>query len=146
MKTFLTIIIFNLLFFSSVTGQGADSVKFKSLLPYYFHLTYLKDDNAILIDVREFFEFRRVRIKDAVNIPSSANLEVAADTIDKQCGLFLYCTTGYRSKKVARYFYDKGFVNLFSLDGGIMAWKKDGFPVERNRLRTRDSRRRKERL
>jgi hypothetical protein len=82
MKAFPVIIIFILIFSSSITGQVPDSVKFKSLLPYDFHLTYLKENKAILIDVREFFEFRTSRLTDAVNIPSSGNLGSAADTID----------------------------------------------------------------
>lgn len=136
MKTFPVIILYLLIFCNLITGQVPDSVKFKSLLPNDFHLTYLKEDKAILIDVREFFEFRRGRLKHAVNIPSSGKLKFAADTIDKQCTLFLYCTTGYRSKRVAVFFHDNGFSKLYSLDGGIVAWKKDGLPVEKKRLRT----------
>jgi len=135
MKAFPVIIIFILIFCSSITGQVSDSAKFKSLLPYDFHLTYLKEDKAILIDVREFFEFRRARLKDAVNIPSSGNLGFAADTIDKECALFLYCTTGYRSKRVAEFFHDKGSHKLYSLEGGIVLWRKDGFPVVRRKIK-----------
>jgi rhodanese-related sulfurtransferase len=118
---------------SSVT----DSVTFRSLPPYYFHLDYLKEDKAILIDVREFFEFRRTRIKDAVNIPSTRSFQIPADTIDKACALFLYCTTGYRSTRAARYFSEHGFTKVYSLDGGIIAWKKDGFPVIRKKIKRR---------
>lgn len=121
--------------FFPVNGQVQDSVKYKLLEPYDFHLTYLKEENAILIDVREFFEYKKKRIKDAVNIPSSGNLEFAADTLDKESVLFLYCTTGYRSKNVAKKFSEKGFHKVYSLDGGIVAWKKDGFLVERKKIK-----------
>ena len=93
-----------------------------------------------MIDVREFFEYRGRRIRDAVNIPSSGNLEFSADTIDKNCALFLYCTTDYRSIRVARFFYDHGFRKVYSLEGGIVAWRKDGFPLEKKRLRRRNYR------
>jgi len=135
MKTFPVIIIFILIFCSPIPGQVPDSVKFKSLLPNDFYLTYLREDKAILIDVREFFEFRKVRLKYAINIPSSGKLEFAADTLDKRGALFLYCTTGYRSKRVALFFHNKGFNKLYSLDGGIVRWKKDGFPVVRKRIK-----------
>ena len=143
MKAVISITIFILLFCCKITGQGKDSIIFKSLEPYDFHLEYLKTDTALLIDVREFFEYKKSRIKDAVNIPSSGNLKFASDTINKQCALFLYCTTDFRSKRIAREFYDLGFHNLYNLEGGISAWKKDGFPVERKRLRAKDARRRK---
>lgn len=138
MKTFQLIIVFVLILSGQITGQVPDSVKFKSLRPYDFHLAYLKEEKSMLIDVREFFEFRVTRIKDAVNIPSSGNLKFAADTLNKEYALFLYCTSGYRSKKVAGFFYNKGFSKLYSLDGGIVAWRKEGMPVMKKRIRNRD--------
>ncbi|MBE0668787.1 MAG: rhodanese-like domain-containing protein [Bacteroidales bacterium] len=137
MKTISIISVFILVLCSKIAGQVDDSVKFKSLEPYDFHLAYLKQDTAMLIDVREFFEYKKSRIKDAVNISSSGNLKFAADTLDKECALFLYCTTGFRSKRAARDFYDLGFLKLYNLDGGIVAWKKEGFAVEKKRLRKR---------
>ena len=135
MKPTSIILFFFLIFYRSTVGQVPDSVKFKSLSPYYFHLTYLKEEPALLIDVREFFEYRGSRLRSAVNIPSSDNLEISTDTIDNKCALFLYCTTDYRSKRVARYFYDHGFRRLYSLEGGIVAWKKEGYRVVRKKVR-----------
>jgi rhodanese-related sulfurtransferase len=135
MKIFI-VIIFNLLSCCSyLAAQVPDSLKFQSLTPDEFQKRYLADKNAILIDVREFFEFRRTRIKNAVNIPSSGNLELAADTLDKNASLFLYCYSGTRSRKAARVFYDKGFSKLYSLDGGITLWKKEGKRVDRRRIK-----------
>ncbi len=142
MKTIPVIIFFILIFCKPLACQVPDSVKFQSLDPYYFHLNYLKEDPALLIDVREFFEFRGNRLKDAINIPSSGNLEFAADTLDKNCALFLYCTTDYRSIRVARFFYDQGFRKLYSLEGGIVAWRREGMPVEKKRIRRKDTRHR----
>jgi rhodanese-related sulfurtransferase len=135
MKTFSVIGIIILVCCSSIAGQVPDSLKFKSLLPKDFYLTFQKEDKAILIDVREFFEFRKVRLKDAINIPSSGNLGNAADTLNKESALFLYCTSGFRSKKAAKFFYDKGFPRLWSLEGGIVEWKKEGMPVDRKRVK-----------
>ena len=137
MKKVPVITIFILVFCNQISGQVADSIKFQSLEPYDFHLAYLTEDTAMLIDVREFFEYKRKRIKDAVNIPSSSNMEFAGDTIDKECALFLYCTTDYRSIRVARKYIDMGFSKVYSLEGGIVAWKKDGFPVEKKRVKKR---------
>jgi rhodanese-related sulfurtransferase len=92
----------------------------------------------LLVDVREVFEYKGKRIRDAVNIPSSGNLDFASDTIDKEYALFFYCTTDYRSNKVARFFYDKGFRKLYSLDGGIARWKKEGMEVEKRKKRGKD--------
>ncbi len=120
---------------SAISAQVPDSVKFQSAEPYYFHLNYLKTDPALLVDVREFFEYKRSRIKDAVNIPISSSLKKAADTIDHNCAMFLYCTTDSRSDWVAKKLYDLGFRKVYSLKGGLVAWKKEGYPVERNRIK-----------
>jgi rhodanese-related sulfurtransferase len=133
--TLFTILLFAA--FSRTSAQVTDSLKYKSLDPYYFHLNYLKEEKAILIDVREPFEFRGKRLKDAVNIPASGNLEFAADTINKEFALFFYCTTDYRSKRVAVKFYDYGFRKIYNLEGGIVAWRKEGMGVSRRRVRSR---------
>jgi rhodanese-related sulfurtransferase len=135
MKTILFIFLFFLIITNDLTSQVPDSLKYLSLLPEEFKAAYLKDDKAVLIDVREFFEYRRSRIKGAVNFPSSGKPESAADTISKERSLYLYCTSGFRSKRVAKSFYDLGFRRLYSLDGGIVAWKKAGLLVEKRRIR-----------
>jgi rhodanese-related sulfurtransferase len=121
-----------ILFGGILSAQSYGPIKYQSLEPYYFHMEYLKADSAIMIDVREHFEFRGKKIRDAVNIPSSNNLEYSADTISKNYSLFFYCTTDYRSRRVAEYFHDQGFDKVYNLEGGIAAWKSDGFPVTKH--------------
>ena len=135
MKTSLPLIVLLTVLCQELSGQSADSVKYVSQEPYDFHLTWLKTDKALLIDVREFFEYKKSRIKDAVNIPSSGNLEFAGDTLDKELSLFLYCTSGFRSKRVAEKFGVMDFARVYNLEGGFKAWKRDEFPVERKKKR-----------
>jgi rhodanese-related sulfurtransferase len=135
MKLSIPLLFLLFIFCFESSGQTVDSVKYKSLEPDNFHLAWQKTDKAMLIDVREFFEYKKTRIKGARNIPSSGNLDFAADTLRKDLSLFFYCTTGYRSKRVSAKFAEKGFANIFNLEGGIKAWKEDGFPVERKKLK-----------
>ena len=126
-------------------AQSPDSAKYQSLDPYYFHLEYLKQDPALLIDVRQSFEYRGKRIKDAINISSSRDLEITADTISKETAFFLYCSTDYRSIAASELLYKKGFRKLYNLEGGIVAWRREGFPVEKGKVKTAKSQRRKTR-
>ena len=135
MKTKLILLIGFLVLLNEVTAQVPDSLKYISIGPGEFQKALQNDDKSLLIDVREFFEYKKSRINNAVNIPSSGDLDVSADTLNKESSLFLYCTSGFRSKRVAKYFYDKGFLKLYSLDGGINAWKKEGLPVNRKKIR-----------
>jgi rhodanese-related sulfurtransferase len=134
----LTFILLNL--FSVVipaTAQSSESLKYESVDPYEFHMLYLLSDSALIIDVREPFEYRGRRIRDAINVPSSGNLEFASDTIDRNYILLFYCTTDWRSIRVAEYFSDHGFRKLYSLEGGIVAWKKDGYPTVKREKKKR---------
>ncbi|MDP4224393.1 MAG: rhodanese-like domain-containing protein [Bacteroidota bacterium] len=133
MKSIYGLILSLFLNAASLYSQIPDSLKFQSLGPHDFQLQYQKTDYAILIDVREPFEFKGKRIKGAINIPTSGNIERAADTLNTQYTLFLYCTSGVRSSRVAKTLYDKGFRNLISLRGGIVAWRKERMPVIKGR-------------
>jgi len=134
-------LLLNILFFLAIVmkagAQNPDSAKYQSLDPYYFHLQYLKEDPALLIDVRQFFEYRGRRIRDAINITSSRELLTLADTLRGNTSFFLYCTDGFRSKRAAELLYEKGFRKLYNLEGGIVAWKRDGFPVVKGKVKKR---------
>jgi rhodanese-related sulfurtransferase len=135
MKFFPVLLLFYLAGLLQLEGQVPDSLKYQSLKPYDFHLLYLQTDSSILIDVREPFEFKSNRIKGAINIPASGNLDRAADTINKKLTLFLYCTSGYRSSNTAKKLYDKGFQKIYNLEGGITAWRKNRMPVQKGRIK-----------
>jgi len=120
-----------------LAGQIPDSVKYQSLKPNDFRQRYIKTDSSILIDVREPFEFKGNRIKGAINIPASGNLEKAADSLNKEFSLFIYCTSGFRSSNAAQKLYDKGFRKLYNLEGGMVAWRKDELPVVKGRVKRR---------
>ena len=136
----LGLILFGLILYSAmVSAQSSETTDYQSLEPYDFHMAYLKADSALLIDVRERFEFRGKRLREAINIASTDNLERAADTISRNYSLFFYCTTDWRSDRVAAYFSERGFRNVYSLKGGIVAWKKDGFPVTRKKQKLKNN-------
>ncbi|MCX6300635.1 MAG: rhodanese-like domain-containing protein [Bacteroidia bacterium] len=135
MRKSLIITTILLTFCTATLSQSTDSVKYQSLDPYDFQMQFLREDSALLIDVREFFEYRKSRIKGALFLPSSEGFDIAADTLDKRLSLFCYCYSGGRSTKALLFFYDKGFRKLYNLDGGITAWKKDGFRVDKKKIR-----------
>jgi len=122
---------------TSLNGQSDTSSKYISLDPYYFHLEYLKREPSLILDVREPFEFRGKRLREAINIPSSREMKALTDTLGRDNSIFLYCTTGFRSKRAAENLYEKGFRNLFNLEGGLAAWKKEDMPVVKGKVKKR---------
>lgn len=135
MKKVFFLLLFMTMALCCLTAQDQDPAKYKEFKPVQFNEEISNTATPIIVDVREYFEFRKSRIQSAVNMPSSGNLEYSSDTIQKNAYIFFYCTSGFRSNRVAKFFIDKGFTNIYSLEGGITAWKKEGLPIDRKRIR-----------
>jgi rhodanese-related sulfurtransferase len=88
--------------------------------------------NAVLLDVREPKEFEGGRLPGAIHIPLS-QLTSRVSELGKFTArpVVAYCDIGRRSRMAAGTLEKAGFKEIFSLHGGIAAWKKDGLPVEK---------------
>ncbi len=88
--------------------------------------------NAVLLDVREPKEFEGGRLPNAVHIPLS-QLAGRTSELAKLVArpVVAYCETGRRSPGAAGVLSKAGFQEIYSLHGGIVAWRKDGLPVEK---------------
>ncbi len=82
--------------------------------------------SAVLLDVREPWEFEIARIERSVNIPMSTLVaridEVRALQPSADTPLVLVCHHGMRSMQCARYLASQGVEHLINLTGGIDAW------------------------
>ncbi len=92
---------------------------------------WLKNDEAILIDVREVDEFEQERISYAKLSPISRfkeNYETLEIPDNKK--IIFQCLGGGRSMKAAKFFAKKtSFTNeLYNMTGGIRDWKESGLP------------------
>ncbi|HSA61371.1 MAG TPA: rhodanese-like domain-containing protein [Nitrospiraceae bacterium] len=83
------------------------------------------------IDVREDHEFERDHAKGARHVGKGI-IERDIETLisDKRDKIVLYCGGGFRSVLAAEALQQMGYVNVFSMDGGIRAWREAGYPVE----------------
>jgi len=88
--------------------------------------------NAVLLDVREPKEFEGGRLPGALHIPLS-QLAGRSSELAKMVArpVVAYCDLGRRSRAAAGALSKAGFQEIYSLQGGIAAWKKDGMPVEK---------------
>lgn len=82
-----------------------------------------------LIDVREAVEFEEERITGAVLIPL-AELERRQGEIDKSQPVYVMCRGGTRGAKASAQLTELGCAQVMNLEGGILAWKASGMPVE----------------
>jgi len=74
-----------------------------------------------LIDVREPFEFEIARIAGAKLIPLDEMPE-RVDELHRAQTFIVHCHSGRRSAQAVRLLKQRGFANVYNLEGGIDAW------------------------
>ena len=89
----------------------------------------LKDDNTIVIDMRNHYEYEVGHFENALEIPSDTfreQLPMAVDMMkdQKDKNIIMYCTGGIRCEKASAYMLHNGFNNVFHLEGGVINYAK----------------------
>ncbi|MBK9117949.1 MAG: rhodanese-like domain-containing protein [Betaproteobacteria bacterium] len=92
----------------------------------------INHQNAVLLDVRETAELTGGKLPNAVHIPLS-QLPGRAGELAKLAGrpVVVYCARGNRSRTAGGVLAKHGFAEVYSLHGGIGAWKDAGLPLEK---------------
>ena len=88
--------------------------------------------DAVFLDVREPKEYAGGHLPNAIHIPLS-QLDSRSGELAKLTArpVVAYCESGRRSPSAAKALARAGFKDIYSLQGGIFGWKKDGLPVEK---------------
>lgn len=82
---------------------------------------WLSSDMAVLVDVREEWEFLQDRIARAINIPLS-KFDIRKLPVDDGRRLVLTCAVGRRSAQAAGIMLATGYDQVIHLRGGMLAW------------------------
>jgi len=84
----------------------------------------------IIIDVRTPEEFDEGHLEDAVNIDFYSDM-FAGDlsSLNKGKAYLIYCRSGGRSGNTLNIMEDEGFLEVYNIVGGIIAWQEDGLPT-----------------
>ena len=81
-------------------------------------------DQTAIIDVRDRQSFSIGHIKNAVHV-SDENIQQFIEGTDKSKPLIIYCYRGNSSQNAADYLSDKGFLDVYSMDGGFEEWSSN---------------------
>ncbi len=85
-----------------------------------------------LVDVREESEFAKDHLPGAIHLGKGViERDVEARVPDLNTPMVLYCGGGFRSALAADNLQKMGYTSVFSMDGGIRAWRERGFPLTR---------------
>jgi len=92
----------------------------------------INQQNALVLDVREAADYEKGHMLNARNI-ALGELEPRAAEIEKYKAkpLIVVCDDGNRSGRAATALRKQGFEQVFTLSGGIGAWRQAGLPLEK---------------
>ncbi|MBI2266472.1 MAG: sulfurtransferase [Armatimonadetes bacterium] len=84
-----------------------------------------------LIDVREDHEWDKDRIPASTHLCKGIiERDIEERIPDHNAEIFLYCGGGFRSALAADNLQKMGYANVFSMAGGIRAWREAGYPID----------------
>jgi rhodanese-related sulfurtransferase len=100
----------------------------KELSPKQFLDRRAGGGEMTLLDVREDWEVRLAPVPaDIVHIPMG-EIEERVRELDPGKETVVICRSGGRSLAVANFLDGRGFVSVYNLAGGILAWSRDVDP------------------
>lgn len=76
----------------------------------------MENNNYVIIDVRETYEYEEEHIKGSINIPLSS-IDNIEDRVAKQVEVILYCKSGNRSKEASEKLIELGYTKVYNLGG-----------------------------
>jgi len=85
------------------------------------------DNNPLLLDVREQWEFDYCQIAGSELIPMG-QIESRIGQLDKHRETVVICHHGIRSRRVCYYLEYMGFTNVVNLEGGVERWANEVDP------------------
>lgn len=75
----------------------------------------------VLLDVRDPEEVAIAAFPEAVKIPMQ-DIPNCVDELDRSATIAVLCHYGGRSARVAQFLRDRGFTDVYNIDGGINAY------------------------
>ena len=121
---------FSLLFFFSLTGVAMAQTISETLNPVEFHEKLKNETHPFILDVRTPEEFKSGHLDQAENhniYDKSFEHEIAK--LNRNKPVYIYCKSGPRSTAAVKKMQELGFVALYELKGGIMAWEQSSLPL-----------------
>ena len=78
----------------------------------------------LILDIREDYELKIARIKNAIHIPMRELLNRITE-LNANEEIVVYCKSGQRSGQICKTLIKNNFINVKNLKGGIIAWSKE---------------------
>ena len=83
--------------------------------------TLIQEQGAVLLDVREPWEYAQVHVEGSRHVPMGQVPDCLGE-LDPASQYVVMCHHGNRSQRVAEFLASKGYARVVNLAGGIDAW------------------------
>lgn len=115
-----------------LAGCSSDGATLETVAPDDAATIIAENPDAIILDIRTPEEFGDGIIDGAVNIDFyEPDFASNLDALDKDASYVVYCRSDNRSGQAMDTFADLGFQQVTEIDGGIVNWYEQGYPVVR---------------
>jgi len=109
----------------------AKSPQAEGLDPATFQAQLAENPDALLVDIYLKEKPRQVGLPNAQVLKLGEQKPREAFTgVDHARAVYLYCGDGQGSGQIAKILDDMGFTEVYSLKGGVKAWKEAGLPLQ----------------
>ncbi len=103
-----------------VMNSGCSGIKEKDIT----EIPQTALDGIVLVDVRTAKEFEEGHLENALNIDWMGDGFMSEfEKIDKDKTIYLYCRSGRRSASATKFLDSLGYLNVYNLKGGYLAYK-----------------------
>lgn len=111
------------------TASRQQASVFQTLTPAQAQQLISSRKDLLIVDVRSPQELKEGAIANSVLIPMWQVVR-GQQTLPRNKPLLLVCAVGGRSYAVGQLLHHQGYPEVYSLSGGIAAWKKAGLPLK----------------
>ena len=126
MKNHAVAIILLAVFVLLIGCLGRVGVKHSEITVQEVYAMLSKNDDVVVLDVREMSEYcsKDGHIPGAINYPwNSEILQKRYPELGVSDTIVIVCRSGRRSHKAADYLQSKGFLNVYDVLGGMNTWE-----------------------
>jgi len=108
---------------TEISLKNVDAVTFKKLV---------EAGQGTILDVRTMGEVAQGHLPNAfaADIYQRDFVE-KINQLPKDKEVYVYCAVGARSSQAAQVLISNGFKNVYNLNGGIIAWSRSGYTIEK---------------
>ena len=85
----------------------------------------------LLFDARSPEEFSVSHLRGAESVSSQREALKVLESVEEDRRIVVYCSVGYRSAALVEALQERGFRNVYNLEGSIFEWANQGRPVYR---------------